>query len=200
MATQDLQCGAVVIVMTLTLDTSAVLHGVQRQAFAKHVDSLVDLARAGVVRLWITSAFDDDQARASDPNRRANLEWLAERPCIGEVPGPFRLGYSILGGKDVLANERAAELGSLVERIVLPPSLWPGSAEPQAVSSATWRKRLIDVQHLVAHAMAGHDLFVTTDQDDILKKRDRLLSEVGICAVDPVEAIQHLRLNAQGSL
>jgi hypothetical protein len=186
-------------VITLTLDTSAVLHGVQRQAFAEHVDSLVDLARAGVAGIWITSAFEDDQLRASDPNRRANLEWLAERPCIGEVPGPFRLDYSVLGGKDVLVDDRAAELGSLVERIVLPPSLWPGSADPQAVSPATWRKRLIDVQHLVAHVMAGHDLFVTTDQDDILRKRNRLLSEVGIRVVDPLEAIQHLLQDARDS-
>jgi hypothetical protein len=118
-------------VITLTLGTSAVLHGVQRQAFAEHVDSLVDLARAGVTGIWMTSAFGDDQMRASEPHRRANLEWLAERPCIGEVPGPFRLGYSPLGGKDVLAGERTAGMITRLERIVLPPSLWPGTADRQ---------------------------------------------------------------------
>ena len=37
--------------------------------------------------------------------------------------------------------------------------------------------------------MAGHDCFVTQDDDDIVKKRDRLESEAGIVVMTPPEAV-----------
>lgn len=45
--------------MRLTLDTSCVVHSMQGQAFAEPVNELVDLAREGLVGIWLTSAFHD---------------------------------------------------------------------------------------------------------------------------------------------
>ena len=34
-----------------------------------------------------------------------------------------------------------------------------------------WSRKINDVQHLSAHSMAAHDAFVTSDEDDMIKKR-----------------------------
>jgi hypothetical protein len=38
--------------------------------------------------------------------------------------------------------------------------------------------------------MAGHDAFVTSDHDDMLKKRADLRARTGIVIVSPAEAVQ----------
>jgi hypothetical protein len=55
---------------------------------------------------------------------------------------------------------------------------------------ARWRRKKNDVQHLLAHLIAGHDAFVTSDDDDMLKKRAELRARTGIAVVDPAEAVQ----------
>ncbi len=180
--------------MKLTLDTSCVIHGSQDQAFARPVNELVDLARAGLIGIWLTSAFDDDQRRASAENRRTNFDWIRARPVLREVPGPFRPDYSFLDGKDILLDDESAQIAGVIERIVLPPKLHPGALDVNNPTQMTrWRKRVTDVQHLIAHAMAGHDLFVTTDSADILSKRERLLAEAAIEVADPGDALLCVR-------
>ena len=51
-------------------------------------------------------------------------------------------------------------------------------------------RRMIDVHHLTAHVMAGHDVFVTRDKH-LIKKRtqERLRSDVGIVVMTPPEAV-----------
>lgn len=116
---------------------------------------------------------------------------------LGEVPGPFRLDYSIIGGKDVLLDDRTAEVAEVIERIVLPMGLRPGSLDiKDPVQMTRWRKRVTDVQHLIAHAMAGHDLFVATDSDDILSKQANLRREAGIEVADPGVALLRVRASA----
>jgi hypothetical protein len=85
--------------LRLTLDTCSVIDGAQAQAYGPQVDELVDLARDGRVSLWTTEAFEVDQERASADKQQRNLAWLSDRSFIGRVPGPFRLGYSKLGGR-----------------------------------------------------------------------------------------------------
>jgi hypothetical protein len=45
---------------------------------------------------------------------------------------------------------------------------------------AALRRKVTDVQHLTAHLMAGHDAFVTSDHDDMLRKRGAIRSRTGI--------------------
>jgi hypothetical protein len=84
--------------LRLTLDTNCVIHAAQAQPYGPQVDELVDLARDGRVDLWITEAFSVDQERAPTDKHQRNLAWLGQRPPIGRISGPFRLGYSALGG------------------------------------------------------------------------------------------------------
>jgi hypothetical protein len=167
--------------LRLTLDTSAILHGVLGQDYGAAVDELVDLARAGRVELSITTAFAVDQERASADRHERNLAWLSERPLIGTVPGPCRLGYSGLG-TDALPGPDHAAADVKLREILL-----PGKA---ATAS---RREITDVQHLTAHLMAGHDAFVTSDEDDMLRKRQVIRERTGIVIIKPVEAVQLVR-------
>jgi hypothetical protein len=108
-------------VRKLTLDTSCVIHAVQRQAHAAAVEDLVKAASAGRVALFLTAAFTADLSRASAENRGANLAWLAEQPILRGVPGPFRLDYSRLDGDDVLVSDEEAVVITRIENIVLQP-------------------------------------------------------------------------------
>jgi hypothetical protein len=166
--------------LRLTLDTVCVIDAAQGGGHRAEIDQIVNLARAGRVGLWLTSAFDADQARASDENYQANMQWLSERPLIRQVPGPFRLDLSTLGGPDVLASDEFAQADEKIKSI-LRPSYKFGDAFPS--------RKVNDVHHLTAHLMAGLDAFVTRDEDDMIKRRQALRNDVGITVVTPAEAV-----------
>jgi hypothetical protein len=170
----------------LTLDTSCVIAAVKGEPAASDIEELVELARSGQIDIVITSGFEVDQRRASDERRRANLEWLSRAPILS-VPGPFRFDMSTFNGPDVLVDDDTAEVDKVISTIVLPKGLKPENAG----------KRMQDVHHLTAHHMAKRDLFVTSDDDDMIKKRKRkrLRSEVGIVVLSPSEALALARNN-----
>ena len=58
---------------------------------------------------------------------------------------------------------------------------------------AKWRRKVNDVQHLVAHHMAGHDGFVTTDFDDMIKRSRELWTRAQILVLTPTEAVALLQ-------
>lgn len=142
------------------------------------------------MRLFLTSAFDADMTRASSENLQANLEWLATQPVTRDVPVPFRLDYSMLGGGDVLVSDQHAQLITLIEQIVLPATYQVGhldAEDPELM--ARWNRKVNDAQHLAAHLMARHDAFVTSDDGDILKKRERLKEATGLVILSIAEAL-----------
>jgi hypothetical protein len=171
-----------------------VIHGAQAQRYGPQIDELVELARTGQVGLWITTAFGNDQERAPADKRQRNLGWLSDRPLIGTARGAFRLNYSRLGIDTVLPSKEQAAVAMTIDEILLPEAYRVGNlrADDEAFM-AKWRRKANDVQHLVAHLMAGHDAFVTSDDDDMLKKKAELRARTGIVVVDPVEAVQMAR-------
>jgi hypothetical protein len=179
-----------VVVLVFTLDTSCVIHAVQQQENAAAVERLVDEARAGKVTLWLTAAFGADMTRASSEHVRANMKWLAAQPIMQTAPGPFRLDYSTLDGPDVLITDEQALVIDSVEEIVLPLEYQIGQLQPDdQMFMSKWSRKINDVQHLAAHYLAGHDAFVTSDHDDILKRRDRLWDRARIRVYTPDEAV-----------
>jgi hypothetical protein len=180
--------------LRLTLDTSSVIHGAQAQAYGPQVDELVELGRQGQVGLWRTTAFGNDQKRAPADKHQRNLAWLSERPLIGTVPGALILDYSQLGIDSVLLSEEQAAIAKTIDEILLPKAYQVGNlpADDEAFM-AKWRRKKNDVQHLLAHLIAGHDAFVTSDDDDMLKKRADLRTRTGIVVVNPAEAVQMAR-------
>jgi hypothetical protein len=181
--------------LRLTLDTSSVIHGAQAQEYGPQIDELVDLARQGQVGLWITTAYGNDQERAPADKHQRNRAWLRDRPHIGTVPGGFRLNYSQLGIDTVLLSEDHKAIARALDEILLPEAYQVGrlQADDPAVMARWRREGADDVQHLVAHLIAGHDAFVTSDKKDMLKKRAELRTRTGIVVVDPAEAVQLAR-------
>lgn len=88
------------------------------------------------------------------------------------MPGGFRLDYSRLGIDSVLLSDEQAAIVRMLDEILLPKRYQVGNlrADDEA-SMAKWRRKANDVQHLTAHLIAGHDAFVTSNDDDLLKKR-----------------------------
>lgn len=180
--------------LRLTLDTNCVIHAAQAQSYGPDVDRLVDFARAGTVSLWITTAFEVDQARLdpSDERRLVNLRWLSRRPMITQIPGPFRLDYSKFDGPDILVEDDHLAPDECIREILLTQkyrSAPPGQDDDPAAFKK-WRNKISDVQHLSAHLLAKHDVFVTSDEDDMWKKRD-LLTACGIVIKNPSEAVAY---------
>ena len=179
--------------LALTLDTSCVIHAAQSQTEAMAVERLVDAARNGQVVLWLAAAFNADLSRASSEHARANMKWLESRPVNQRMPGPFRLDYSVLGGSDVLASDDAARVTSTIEGILLSEKYQAGNLDSGNDSFMDrWRRKINDVQHLAAHYMAGHDAFVTTDFDDMVKKREELWTHAGIRVLTPKQALEFI--------
>jgi hypothetical protein len=165
-----------------TLDTTCIIAAVKGESAepaARDIEQLVEFARSGRIDIAITSGFEVDQRRASDERRRANLEWLSRAPILS-IPGPFRLGMSFLDRSDVLVEDHIPAIDEAISKIVV--GVKPGDARS---------KRMQDVHHLTAHYMAERDAFVTSDDDDMIKKRkrERLRSEVGIVVLSPSEAV-----------
>jgi hypothetical protein len=179
--------------LKLTLDTSSIIHGAQGQDHGPQIDELVELARNGQVGLWKTTAFGNDQERAPTDKRQRNRAWLSERPLIGTVPGGFRLDYSRLGIDTVLLSTKQKAIAETIDEILLPKDYQVRNLDADDATMAKWRKKVTDVQHLVAHLIAGHDAFVTSDHDDMLNKRVELKTRSGIVVLNPAEAVQLVR-------
>jgi hypothetical protein len=166
--------------VTFTLDTNSVIAAAKNEKLdGPYVDRLVELARAGKIALTRTSGFEADQRTASPDQRRDNLDYLSQTPIL-KVPGPLRFGpdYEFFNG-DVFTEDDTKHLDEQISQIVL------GAKEPEEAG-----RRMIDVHHLTAHAMAGHDVFVTRDKHMINKRtKHRLRSEVGIVVKTPPEAV-----------
>jgi hypothetical protein len=171
--------------LRLTLDTSAIIHAAQGQWYGLQIDELAELAAQGRVGISITEAFAVDQERAPADKHQRNLEWLSRQPLISRIPGPFRFDYSALDGPDGFPTDEHAAADAAIRQILL-----------RGKASTASRRKIADVQHLTAHLIAGHDAFVTSDDDDMLKRRAEIQARTGITVVDPVEAVQLARSHA----
>jgi hypothetical protein len=169
--------------LRLTLDTSAVIHAAQGQRYGPQIDELAELGGQGRIGISITEAFAVDQERASADQHKRNLEWLSRQPLIRRIPGPFRFDYSALDGPDGFPADEHAAADAALRQILLR-------------GKASTRRKITDVQHLTAHRMAGHDAFVTSDEDDMLKRRTEIQARTGIMVVDPAGAVRMAREQA----
>jgi hypothetical protein len=174
--------------MTLrfTIDTCCVIDGAQQEHAWREVDELVEMARAGTIELWLTTAFDGDQRRAGADKYEINRRWLQERPIIGRAVNPVRLDYSeaSLDGM-VLACDEDDNADQIIQDLLPRVSRRRGRRNPEV---AGMHPKIDDVHHLSSHRMHGNDVFVTRDSD-MLDVRDQLLARVGIVVETPAEAL-----------
>ncbi len=179
--------------LRLTLDTACVIHAVSGQRYATDVEELASLGGQGRAELWLTTVFHEDQETAGDERRAANLRWISERPVMGQIPQPLRLDFSV-PGRSMLIDDRTQDACRVIEEILLPPDLRAGALDPSnGQLMGRWRKRIKDVQHLASRFYHNHDVFVTSDDDDMLRKRDELRRRTGIVIDSPAEAVLRIK-------
>ena len=106
---------------------------------------------------------------------------LAEQRVTPDVAAPFGLEYSQLDGPDVVVNDLTYEVASALEGLLLPRTMQKDTLDANdSALMVRWRRKVNDVQHLIAHHMAGHHAFVTSDYDDMISKADFILARTGI--------------------
>jgi hypothetical protein len=177
------------VTLRFTIDTCCVIDGAQRECDWEEVEDLVELAKQGVIELWLTAGFGGDQQRAKPDRYEANRQWLAERPVIRQTLNPARLDYSqsFLDAM-VLVGDDDAEADRVIQELI---ENKPRSRKHAPVAEGMHAK-IDDVHHLSSHRMQGNDIFVTRDKD-MLNVRAELQTRAGIVVKTPVEALEIAR-------
>lgn len=168
--------------MILTLDTCVVLAAVNREEShdLASIDQLFELAASGQISIQLTEAFRRDLSRTikDEATSVARRNWLVESPVLpSPVGGVFRLDVSPLGSNDMFCDEKTETLNDkLIELLGVNRSI----ADPSKAYS--------DIDHLLAHAISGADIFVTVDERTILNKQEELW-RLGLKVLKPGEAL-----------
>ncbi|MTA28975.1 MAG: hypothetical protein F2562_08995 [Actinobacteria bacterium] len=169
--------------MLLTLDSCVVFAAVKREELhdLASIDGLFSLATSGRFRIQLTEAFNRDMSRKSgaDELTAERDAWLADSPVLPTPAGGVsRIGVSLLDSNDMLCDKDTAVLNDkLVE--LLPPK--GADSNPSKAYS--------DIDHLLAHAFSGADVFVTVDERTILNKQQELWG-LGLRVLRPSEALR----------
>lgn len=168
-----------------TLDTSCIIAAVSGEPEAAHIDELVQLAREGHVELFLTHAYHGDQSLAPEERRGQNLEWLTRQPIVTGVPELFRFSRPGAGFDDgVFASDAAGQVDGVLRELL------------NVDSAKDVYRKTHDVAHLSSHYQAGHDVFVTKDADDMVKKRKQIRERTAIRILTPAEAVAELKNQA----
>jgi hypothetical protein len=177
----------------ITLDTSCVSalanpSSTNDPSEVAALDSIIELAQAGVVKLQVTTAYDRDFDRWKDEvGRRERLDWLASVPLIERAPGVFRLDVSRLNGPDLLGGSGDVVLDGQLRALLEPNRRSVENLANYEDDSVALARIMSDVDHLIAHNNSGADWFATLDEG-ILGKRESL-RELGIQVARPTEIV-----------
>ncbi len=187
--------------LLLTLDTSCVSAVANPKPTDDPVEvaalsGLIDMARANEVALQLTTAYDRDFDRWSDPNGvAARLASLRKPRRFRLAPGVFRLDVSRLG-TDVLGGDEDVELDRRL-RELLRARLATDDLPAYETDPDIPAKLFSDIDHLLAHRRSSANAFVTLDKG-LLRKTNGLAS-LGIEVRRPTEIVARLRQGPAGT-
>lgn len=171
----------------LTLDTNAVIvlaDGQSSDGTHDPLSTLMGLHREGRLELASTTAARRDIANDTDVARRTRtLGFLESLPM---VPALARLDVSTWDRGDVLASDEDAAMANEVMAVVRPNAVF-------RVGHVNSRNSATDVDHVVAHLLAGRDIFVTLDKR-VLKRANALAERFSIVVCTPSESVWRVRL------
>jgi hypothetical protein len=138
--------------------------------------ALVEAGRSGRAHLMRSVTVEYDLETAGEPRRSERLAWLQANPFIERVPGPFMPGVTrIEWGDAYVGDEHRDPLARLHAILGKPPD--------------SERRAHFDYHHACTAYLRNADALVTTDNDDLLKKRDAVRVAVGLVILDPEEAV-----------
>jgi hypothetical protein len=169
--------------LRLTLDADCVLPIIDpgcQTAYRVELDALVEHAEQGEILLFYTGTLDRELARGG--NRRAAL---GTSHFAGMVPGMARLDVMRLDDPNtVLAPDSAPVWDEILRSILLPGGV--NFNEPGA------ERKIADVDQLLAHIVAGNDVFVTGNTRDFTPRRRERLAEHWIIVMTPGDVVEFL--------
>ena len=170
--------------LLLTFDSSVIFAVIKRETYhdLSAIEQLISLARESIISIQVTEAFrrDVSRSRVSEVIAR-QLDWLAKSPVLqGSVGGVFRLDVSLLGSNDMLCDKRTETLNDKLIELL---GIQGKAANPSRAYS--------DIDHLLAHALSGADMFVTVDEDTILNRQKGLWG-LGLKVLRPAEALRRV--------
>ena len=158
---------------TVTLDTSGMQELWKQQERVAVVETLLDLAKDGLIDLAVTRRIYEDIPRPPLAYRISRLPELGVRQ-IGSV---FRLDVSALDSGDMLGSDRFMDVfDSIAQKL-----------KRQGQSVPDWR----DWDHVHGHYLSGRDVFLTWD-GRLLQAAIQLKKKVGIVVMKPEEFIADL--------
>ena len=166
----------------ITIDTNCVI-GLfdtksQTATSTSELRELVRYAFSGAIELYITTRVEVDFGRDKDDQRREEmLKNISMFPVIGTVS---RWNVSTWDSSDISIDLKRQKLADEVQRIIF-PGLTP--------TSSRYANKLADIDHLVGHALSGHDVFIT-DDGEILRRSSQLEGGIGIRVMRPAECLR----------
>lgn len=168
-------------VVKITLDTNCIINLFDaRSLSATSVDALFELVRLALVHrvdLAVTTRSYSDLETDRKTERKAEmLRMLRLFPIIGTT---FRAGVSWAGHDMCVSSQHV---------IAIQNALFPGL---QDGNRRMWNKQN-DIDHLVGHAAAKRDIFITDDRG-ILGKGPDLLKQFGIDVRTPSQCLEHVK-------
>jgi hypothetical protein len=170
--------------LLLTLDADCVLPIVDRDcgtAYRDELDALVERAERGDVRLFYTGTLARELARGDSSSTVVGHPAFA-----GMVPGMARLDVMRLDDVNtVLAPDSAPVWDEILRSILVPGGV--NFNEPRA------EKKIADVDQVLSHVVAGHDIFVTGNTKDFTPGRVAQLAEHRVVVMTPTEIVARLR-------
>ena len=157
--------------LRITIDTNCI-NARQRDT---SLNELEERARASEFELTATAVMLDELDRDLTTLGQARREKAARLPI---AHSGFMIGYSTVGGHDVIGGPDAYRHVDAIAPFVRPGTRWDD------LDTNTQR----DIMHLSAHMTYGWDIFVSRD-GEILAAADALLKELGLRVMTPEDAL-----------
>lgn len=168
--------------LKITLDYNVLIYNEEGSTTLTAVEfqAIADILDRPDLHCAVTAVIRRDNEADHDDARRHRLaRRIASFPLVGQAP--FRLDVSRLGGPDGLVSEAGKSLASAIEAV-----LWSGGG----LRNKRVSNRATDVDHLLLHAQAARDVFVTYDRR-MLDRRDALAA-LGIQVARASEVVHQL--------
>ena len=146
---------------------------------------LIRAAESGRVTLLWSSPLEYDLETAGAERRARRLTWLHECPVTTRTTAPCVLDISRLDEGDVLSGDEDTEAMTALHRLLFKP-------QAERNSGYSHRRPNLDLHHAYTAVMQRADL-VTVDDDDLWKKRHRILAQAGLRVLHPDEAVRRQR-------
>ena len=170
--------------MKVTLDTNCLInlfdHNSKTSTSVESLESLVRAAFSGAADLAITTRVREDLENDQNEGRKnalmRNVKLFPIVCCL------FRFDTSRWDNGDYWAAPEDVALSDGLQRLLF-PTLNTGQSD--------YRNKIHDVDHLIGHAKAKRDVFVTDDKS-ILKKHAELKSDFGITVMMPDQAVAYI--------